>query len=75
MTIQAVNDFNKAGSNLDGTNVESDGFEADTYYNPTSSLSLFLGYAYLDTEITKAPAGIDEGSLYPDTARNTATFS
>ncbi|CAA6679620.1 MULTISPECIES: TonB-dependent siderophore receptor [unclassified Lentimonas] len=73
--IDANDNFNKAGANLDGTNVESDGFEADIYYNPTNSISLFLGYAYLDTEITKAPAGIDEGSLYPGTARNTATFT
>lgn len=73
--IDNNDNFNNAGSNLDGTNVKSEGFEADIYYNPTSSLSLFLGYAYLDTEITKAPAGIDEGSLYPGTARNTATFT
>ena len=70
-----VETFTKAGANVAGTNVESNGFEADIYYNPTSKLSLFLGYAYLDTEITKSPLGINDGSIVPGTSRHSATFT
>ena len=68
-------DFNKAGPNVAGTTVESKGYEADIYYNPTSSLSLFLGYAYLDTEITESPLGINDGSTVPGTSRHSATIT
>jgi outer membrane receptor protein involved in Fe transport len=73
--VDADGNFTKAGTNVAGTNVESNGFEADIYYNPTSSLSLFLGYAYLDTEITKSPLGINDGSVVPGTSRHSATFT
>ena len=70
-----VENFTKAGANVAGTNVESNGFEADIYYNPAPKLSLFLGYAYLDTEITKSPLGINDGSVVPGTSRHSATFT
>jgi len=70
-----VENFTKAGANVAGTNVESNGFEADIYYNPAPKLSLFLGYAYLDTEITKSPLGINDGSIVPGTSRHSATFT
>jgi outer membrane receptor protein involved in Fe transport len=73
--VDENDDFNKAGANVAGTNVESNGYEADIYYNPTSKLSLFLGYAYLDTEITKSPLGINDGSVVPGTSRHSATFT
>ncbi len=67
--------FTKAGANVAGTNVESNGFEADIYYNPAPKLSLFLGYAYLDTEITESPLGLNDGSIVPGTSRHSATFT
>ena len=73
--VDADGNFTKAGTNVAGTNVESNGFEADIYYNPTSKLSLFLGYAYLDTEITDSPLGINDGSVVPGTSRHSATFT
>ena len=72
---QVTGNFTKAGANVAGTNVESNGFEADIYYNPAPKLSLFLGYAYLDTEITKSPLGINDGSVVPGTSRHSATFT
>jgi len=73
--VDADGNFTKAGTNVAGTNVESNGFEADIYYNPAPKLSLFLGYAYLDTEITKSPLGINDGSVVPGTSRHSATFT
>ena len=73
--VDDAGNFSKAGANVAGTNVESKGYEADIYYNPTSSLSLFLGYAYLDTEITESPLGINDGSIVPGTSRHSATFT
>ena len=73
--VDAGGDFTKAGANVAGTNVESNGFEADIYYNPAPKLSLFLGYAYLDTEITKSPRGLNYGSVVPGTSRHSATFT
>jgi outer membrane receptor protein involved in Fe transport len=70
-----VENFTKAGANVAGTTVESKGYEADIYYNPTSSLSIFLGYAYLDTEITESPLGINDGSTVAGSSRHSATFT
>ena len=67
--------FTRAGAIVAGTNVESSGFEADIYYNPAPKLSLFLGYAYLNTEITESPLGLNDGSVVPGTSRHSATFT
>jgi outer membrane receptor protein involved in Fe transport len=67
--------FTRAGAIVAGTNVESNGFEADIYYNPAPKLSLFLGYAYLDTKITESPLGLNDGSVVPGTSRHSATFT
>jgi outer membrane receptor protein involved in Fe transport len=73
--VDDAGNFSKAGANVAGTTVESKGYEADIYYNPTSSLSIFLGYAYLDTETTESPLGINDGSTVAGTSRHSATFT
>lgn len=73
--------LNSAGSHIADTIVESKGFETDLYYNPTSNLSLFLGYAYLDAEIQNSPkldgadVGIIDGDPYAGFAHHNAVFT
>ena len=63
------------------TTVESQGVEADVYYNPTDSLSLMLGYAYMDAEIQNSPVlgemdrGIIDGDPYPGFAHHNGVFT
>ncbi|MGB0272520.1 MAG: TonB-dependent siderophore receptor [Opitutales bacterium] len=70
-----------AGRHIGGTTVESEGVEADIYYNPTDSLSLMLGYAYMDAEIQNSPVlgemdrGIIDGDPYPGFAHHNGVFT
>ena len=42
-------DFSPKGYRVADESVRSEGLELDLYYNPTKNVSLFLGYAYLET--------------------------
>jgi len=63
------------GRNVAGSTVVSEGIELDLYYNPTPSLSLFLGYAYVDTYYTETPGGILDDQTLPGTAHHNANFT
>ena len=53
--------FTRFGKHIADTVVISKGVELDLYYNPIPSTTLFLGYAYLDTEIDNSPV-VSEGT-------------
>ena len=60
--------FDPLGYRVANEEIRSQGVEFDLYFNPTSQLSLFLGYAFLDTEILKSSLPILEGLELPGTA-------
>jgi outer membrane receptor protein involved in Fe transport len=70
-----------SGRYIAETTVESQGAEVDIYYNPTDSLSLMLGYAYMDAEIQNSPVladmdrGIIDGDPYPGFAHHNGVFT
>ena len=53
--------FTRFGKHIADTVVISKGVELDLYYNPIPSTTLFLGYAYLDTEVDNSPV-VSEGT-------------
>ncbi|MBL6838972.1 MAG: TonB-dependent receptor [Puniceicoccaceae bacterium] len=63
------------GRNVAGSTVISEGIELDLYYNPTPSLSLFLGYAYVDTYYKETAGGILDGQTLAGTAHHNANFT
>lgn len=74
--------FSPLGRNVPGLETQSQGVELDCYYNPTKSLSLFLGYAYVDTVFKDSPdekvSGepiLDEDERVPGTAHHSANFT
>lgn len=60
--------FDPLGFRVANEEIRSQGVEFDLYFNPTSQLSLFLGYAFLDTEILKSSLPVLEGLELPGTA-------
>jgi outer membrane receptor protein involved in Fe transport len=77
-------DFAPLGRNLGEVETQSQGVELDFYYNPTRSLSLFLGYAYVDAFFNDAPKikvggsvtpVVDSGERVPGTAHHSANFT
>ncbi len=69
--------FTRYGKHIADTVVISRGVELDLFYNPTPSSTLFLGYAYLDTEIDDSPIvsegtniGIKDGHTNPGTSHH-----
>jgi outer membrane receptor protein involved in Fe transport len=68
-------DFSPIGRNVAGSTVVSEGIELDLYYNPTPSLSLFLGYAYVDTYFKESPKGILNDQTLPGTAHHSANLT
>lgn len=63
------------GRNVAGTTVESQGIELDLYYNPSPSLSIFLGYAYVDATYKESAGGILDGLTLPGTAHHNANLT
>lgn len=63
------------GRNIAGNTVVSQGVELDLYYNPTPELSLFLGYAYVETEYTKTAGGFLDGQTLPGTANHNVNLT
>ena len=68
--------FTRFGVTAD-TVVISKGVELDLYYNPIPLTTLFLGYAYLDTEVDNSPVvsegtniGIKDGHTNPGTSHH-----
>ena len=54
-------DFSPKGYRVADESVRSEGLELDLYYNPTKNVSLFLGYAYLETVVLESALDILEG--------------
>ena len=60
--------FDPLGFRVANEEIRSEGIELDFYYNPTKQLSLFLGYAHLDTTTLKSSLDVLEGLEVPGTA-------
>lgn len=79
--VDVTGTFNSLGLNVPGLETESTGIELDLYYNPTPSLSFFLGYAYVDATFTSSPTNnsgdpiVSSGQLVPGTAHHSANFT
>lgn len=67
--------FTPIGRQVGGVTVETQGFEADLYYNPTNQLSFFGGYAYTDSSYKDTPLGIADGQRYPGSAFHSANLT
>ena len=57
--------FDPWGYRVADEEARSQGVELDLYYNPTDNLSVFFGYAYLDTTILKSSLKPLEGLTVP----------
>ena len=66
--VRTRESFDPLGFRVANEEIRSQGVEFDLYFNPTNQLSLFLGYAFLDTEILKSSLPILEGLELPGTA-------
>lgn len=62
--------FDPLGSRVADEEARSRGIEFDFYYNPTDQLSLFFGYAHLDTTILKSSLSALEGLTVPGTSKH-----
>jgi outer membrane receptor protein involved in Fe transport len=67
--------FDPLGFRVANEEIRSQGVELDLYFNPTKQLSLFMGYAFLDTEILKSSLPILEGLELPGTAAHNINVS
>ena len=67
--------FNPKGYRVADEEVRSEGIELDLYYNPNRNLSIFLGYAYLDTSVLKSSLSILEGLTTAGTSDHSANFT
>ena len=67
--------FNPKGYRVADEEVRSEGIELDLYYNPNRNLSIFLGYAYLDTSVLKSSLSILEGLPTAGTSDHSANFT
>jgi outer membrane receptor protein involved in Fe transport len=66
--------FDPVGYRVADEEARSQGLELDFYYNPTDQLSLFLGYAFLDTTILKSSLKPLEGLTVPGTSKHNLNF-
>lgn len=67
--------FNPKGYRVADEEVRSEGIELDLYYNPNRNLSIFLGYAYLDTSVLKSSLSVLEGLPTAGTSDHSANFT
>ena len=67
--------FNPIGARVADEKTQSEGIELDLYYNPTSSLSLFLGYAYLETIKLESSLDALVGLTVPGTSNHSANVT
>lgn len=64
--------FDPVGSRVANEATRSTGVELDIYYNPVKNISLFFGYAYLDTTILESALDPIEDLTVPGTANHSA---
>jgi outer membrane receptor protein involved in Fe transport len=62
--------FDPIGTRVANEETRSEGIELDLYYNPTRAVSVFLGYAYLDTTYLKSIIPSLEGLTIPGTSNH-----
>lgn len=62
--------FDPIGTRVANEETRSEGIELDFYYNPSRALSLFLGYAYLDTTYLRSIIPSLEGLTIPGTSNH-----
>ena len=62
--------FDPIGTRIANEETRSEGIELDFYYNPSRALSLFLGYAYLDTTYLYSIIDSLEGLTIPGTSNH-----
>ena len=55
--------------------VRSEGIELDLFYNPTSNISFYLGYAYLETLVLESALDILEGLPTAGTSDHNANLT
>ncbi|MCH2035345.1 MAG: hypothetical protein MK120_00150, partial [Puniceicoccaceae bacterium] len=67
--------FDPLGSRVANEEIRSQGLELDFYYNPINQLSIFLGYAYLDTKILNSSLPVLEGLELPGTAAHNVNMT
>lgn len=68
-------EFNPKGYRVADEEVRSEGLELDLYYNPTSNLSIFLGYAFLETKVLKSSLDALEGLPTAGTSDHNINFT
>lgn len=68
-------EFNPKGYRVADEAVRSEGLELDLYYNPTNNISLFLGYAYLETLILESALDVLEGLPTAGTSDHNVNFT
>ena len=62
--------FDPIGTRVANEETRSEGIELDFYYNPSRAVSVFLGYAYLDTTYLKSIIPSLEGLTIPGTSNH-----
>jgi outer membrane receptor protein involved in Fe transport len=62
--------FDPIGTRIANEETRSEGIELDFYYNPSRAISVFLGYAYLDTTYLKSIIPSLEGLTIPGTSNH-----
>ena len=62
--------FDPIGTRVANEETRSEGVELDFYYNPSRAVSVFLGYAYLDTTYLKSIIPSLEGLTIPGTSNH-----
>ena len=62
--------FDPIGTRIANEETRSEGVELDFYYNPSRAVSVFLGYAYLDTTYLKSIIPSLEGLTIPGTSNH-----
>lgn len=66
--------FDPLGYRVANEEIRSEGLEFDFYYNPFKQLSIFFGYAFLDTTILNSSLDILEGLEVAGTAAHNANI-
>jgi outer membrane receptor protein involved in Fe transport len=64
--------FDPVGNRVADEEARSKGMELDLYYNPNKNISIFMGYAYLDTTVLTSSLEPLEDLTVPGTANHSA---
>ena len=67
--------FNPKGYRVADEEVRSEGLELDLYYNPNKNISVFFGYAYLETTVLESALDTLEGLPTAGTSDHNLNFT